>query len=271
MNELNNKELSFVARYFRRGLFNPARAWKRFRAANALRSGYGRPVWGYALAGVCACALIGLFLFTRESRRWTTTAVAQTVQELQLPDGSRAVLAPGATLSFHRNGFGRRDRELRMEGTVYFSVARNEALPFEITAGEGFVRVLGTRFQVVTGDGVTTVDVVDGRVLFAAAGAEDEGLVLTRGMHAELAAGAAAPLLSPAESPNPAGWATHSYQYDNVPLTDVLRELGAQFGCTLSSPDGNRRLTGQFEGEELSEIIFLIEEALGTHIEINTL
>ena len=271
MNELNNKELSFVARYFRRGLFNPARAWKRFRAANALRSGYGRPVWGYALAGVCACALIGLFLFTRESRRWTTTAVAQTVQELQLPDGSRAVLAPGATLSFHRNGFGRRDRELRMEGTVYFSVAHNETLPFEITAGEGFVRVLGTRFQVVTGDGATTVDVVDGRVLFAAAGAEDEGLVLTRGMHAELAAGAAAPLLTPAESPNPAGWATHSYQYDNVPLTDVLRELGAQFGCTLSSPDGNRRLTGQFEGEELSEIIFLIEEALGTHIEINTL
>ena len=268
MKDINDKELTFVARYFRRGLFNPARAWKRFRAANSLRSGYGRPVWGYALAGVCACALIGLFLFNRESRRWTTTTVAQTVQELQLPDGSRAVLAPGSTLSFHRHGFGRRDRELRMEGTVYFAVARNEALPFEITAGEGFVRVLGTRFQVATGDEATTVDVVDGRVLFAAAGAEDEGLVLTRGMHAALATGAAAPLLGPAESPNPAGWATHSYRYDNTPLTDVLSELSAQFGCTLSSPDGNRRLTGQFEGEELDEIIFLIQEALGTEIDI---
>ena len=56
MKDINDKELTFVARYFRRGLFNPARAWKRFRAANSLRSGYGRPVWGYALAGVCACA-----------------------------------------------------------------------------------------------------------------------------------------------------------------------------------------------------------------------
>ena len=271
MQELNEKELSFVARFFRRGLFDPARAWKRFRAANALRSGYGRPVWGYALACACAVALIGLFLFTRESRRWTTTTVAQTVQELQLPDGSRAVLAPGATLSFHRHGFGRRDRELRMEGTAYFAVARNEALPFEITAGDGFVRVLGTRFQVAAGDDATTVDVVDGRVLFAAAGAEDGGLILTRGMHAELAAGAAAPRLCPADGPNPAGWATHSYNYDNVPLADVLRELGAQFGCTLSTTDADYRLTGQFEGEELAEIIFLIGEALGIQIEINTL
>ena len=271
MQDIQEKELSFVARYFRRGLFNPARAWKRFRAANALRSGYGRPVWGYALACACAVALIGLFLFTGESRRWTTTAVAQTVQELQLPDGSRAVLAPGATLSFHRHGFGRRDRELRMEGTAYFSVARNEALPFEITAGEGFIRVLGTRFQVATDETGTRVDVVDGRVFFSTSCPETGGIVLTRGKHAELAAGAAAPRFCPADSPNPAGWATHSYQYDNTPLTDVLRELGAQFGCTLSTADTDRRLTGQFEGEELDEIVFLIEEALGIQIEINTL
>ena len=268
MKEINDNNLSFVARFFRRGLFDPARAWKRFRATNNLRSGYGRPVWGYALACACAVALIGLFLFTGESRRWTTTAVAQTVQEIQLPDGSQVVLAPGATISFHRNGFGRRDRVVRMDGTVYFSVARNEALPFEITAGEGFVRVLGTRFQVVRDSLSTNVDVVDGRVLFAAAGAEDAGLILTRGMHAELAAGAAQPVLGPAGSPNPAGWATHRYQYDNVLLDDVLRELSDQFGCTLSAPAGKRRITGQFEGEDINEIVFLIEEALAIDIDI---
>ena len=48
----------------------------------------------------------------------------------------------------------------------------------------------------------------------------------------------------------------------------MLSELSDQFGCALSSPDGNRRLTGQFEGEELDEIIFLIQEALGTEIDI---
>ncbi len=266
--EIQEQQLSFVARFFRRGYFNPARAWRRFRAANSSVPGFSRPVWAYALAGVCAVVLAGLFLFRADARRWTTTAVAETVQEILLPDGSQAVLAPGATVAFHRNGFGKRDREVRMEGTVYFAVARNEALPFEITAGDAFVRVLGTRFQVARHDDGTCVDVVDGRVLFAACGAEDRGLILTRGMHADLAAGADRPVSGTAESPNPAGWATHLYQYDNIPLEDVLHELGAQFGCTLSSPDGQRRLSGQFEGEDIKEIVFLIEEALGTEINI---
>ena len=256
MKDNHEQELSFVARYFRRGLFDPARAWKRFRAANGRRSGFGRPAWGYALACACACALIGLFLFTRDIRNYIVQHLGPVFECLS-GAGNRLI--------------GGRDRELRMDGTVYFAVARNEALPFEITARDGFVRVLGTRFQVAAGDAATTVDVVDGRVLFAAAGAEEAGLVLTRGMHAELAAGASAPVLGPAEGPNPAGWATHSYRYDNVLLKDVLRELGTQFGCTLSSPDGDRRLTGHFEGEELSEIISLIEEALSIKIAINTL
>ncbi|MCR5352185.1 MAG: FecR domain-containing protein [Bacteroidales bacterium] len=268
MKDINEKELSFVARYFRRGLFNPARAWKRFRAANALRSGSGRPAWGYALAGVCAALLVGLFLFGR-AERWTTTSVAQTVQELQLPDGSRVVLAPGATLSFHRHGFGRRDREVRMDGRVYFSVARNEALPFEIEAGEGFIRVLGTRFQAVCDSLSTSVDVEDGRVLFrAASGSESEGIVLTRGQHATLAADTPRPVLGEADCPNPVGWATHSFRYENTPLETVLRELNTQFGCSLSTTESDRRLTGHFEGEELAEIIFLIEEALGITLSI---
>ena len=268
MKDIQEQELSFVARHFRPGRFNPARAWRRFRAANRNVSGVSHPGWAFALAGVCAVLLAGLFLFRADARRWTTPAVAETVQDIRLPDGSQAILAPGATLALHRNGFGRRDREIRMEGTVYFAVARNEALPFEITAGDAFVRVLGTRFQVAQGDGSTSVDVVDGRVLFAAAGAEDQGLVLTRGMHAALAAGAAAPVSGTAEGPNPAGWATHNYQYDNVPLEDVLRELGEHFGCTLVTDAGDRRRPGQFEGEDLDEIVFLIEEALETEIDI---
>jgi len=269
MKEIQDKELSFVARYFRPGHFNPVRAWRRFRAANRAIPGYRRPVWAYSLAAVCAVLLAGLFIFRTDARRWTTTTLAETVQEIQLPDGSQAILAPGATLSFHRNGFGKRDRQIRMEGTVYFAVARNEALPFEITAGEGFVRVLGTRFQVVRGSQSTCVDVVDGRVLFAAACAEEAGLVLTRGMHAELAAGATQPVLGTPDGPNPAGWATHCYDYEDTPLEDVLRELGEQFGCTLSTSASQRRLTGQFEGADIDEIIFLIEEALGIEIHID--
>lgn len=277
MKEIQENILRFVARHWKAGRFDPGQAWRRFRATEkatgpARRTVFGRPVWGYALAGAFAALVLGLFLF--RPAPLTVIPAAADIQAVVLPDGSRATLAPGATLSFRRRGFGRRDRAVAQTGKVFYSVERNESLPFEVTAAEGFVRVLGTRFQVETDDSGTAVDVVDGRVLFAAAGArkavrEEDGVILTRGMHAELAPGAAVPGLSEAESANPAAWATHVFHYENTPLEEVLHELSSHFGRTLRTDAHDRRLTGEFEGEELDEIVSLIESALDIHIVID--
>lgn len=53
-------------------------------------------------------------------------------------------------------------------GKVYFNVHRDESAPFSIDAGNGFVRVLGTQFQVCRNDSSVRVDVSSGKVLFAA-------------------------------------------------------------------------------------------------------
>lgn len=272
MKEIQDNELNFVARHFRSGIFDWRRAWQRFVSANGRPVRHAFPAWGYALATAFAAIILGVFLFTQQGPRQTVIPVAQTVHTVQLPDGTAATLAPGATLSFRSRGFGSRDRSVRMAGKVFFAVTRNEALPFEITAADGFVRVLGTRFQIDADSTGTAVDVVDGRVLFAAAGKTDlretDGLVLTRGMHAELAPGAARPVLADADTANPAAWATHSFLYDNTPLEEVLKELGAHFGCTFTTDARGRRLTGQFDGSDPAVIIALIEEALDIHIDI---
>jgi len=279
MKEIQEDILRFVAQNWKAGRFGPKQAWRRFRATEeaaepARRPAFGRPVWGYALVCALAALVLGLFLFRPAPR--TVIPAAAGVQAVVLPDGSRATLAPGATLSFRRHGFGRRDRSVSQTGKVFYAVVRNEAVPFEITADKGFVRVLGTRFQVETDSLGTAVDVVDGRVLFAAApsGArksvrEEDGVILTRGMHAELAPGATVPGLSEAESANPAAWATHVFRYENTPLEEVLHELSSHFGRTLRTDAHDRRLTGEFEGEELDEIVSLIESALDIHIVID--
>jgi transmembrane sensor len=279
MKEIQEDILRFVAQHWKAGRFEPERAWRRFRVTEkatgpARRPVFGRPVWGYALASALAVLVLGLFLFRPAPR--TVIPAAAGVQAVVLPDGSRATLAPGATLSFRRHGFGRRDRAVAQTGKVYYSVERNESLPFEIMASDAFVRVLGTRFQIETDDTITAVDVVDGRVLFAAApsGArksvrEEDGVILTRGMHAELTPGATVPGLSEAESANPAAWATHVFHYENTPLEEVLRELSDHFGHALRTDARDRRLTGEFEGEELEGIVSLIESALDIHIVID--
>lgn len=278
MKEIQEDILRFVAQNWKAGCFGPKQAWRRFRATEeaaepARRPAFGRPVWGYALASALAALVLGLFLFRPAPR--TVIPAAAGVQAVVLPDGSRATLAPGATLSFRRHGFGRRYRDVTQTGKVYYSVERNESLPFEITASEAFVRVLGTRFQIETDDTGTAVDVVDGRVLFAAAPSgvrktvrEEDGVILTRGMHAELAPGVTVPALSEAELANPAAWATHFFRYQDTPLSEVLQELSSNFGRTLSTDQPDRRLTGEFEGTDLQEILPLIEDALNLTISI---
>lgn len=268
MKEIQEEQLRFVARHWKAGRFNPRRAWRRLRALGTFRSSghhSGMPLPRWALATAVAAVVTGLFLFYRDPM--TVVPATATVQTVVLPDGSQASLAPGASLSFRRHGFGRRDRSARMTGRIFFCVARNESLPFEITAEEGFVRVLGTRFQVEADSSGTAVDVVDGRVLFCAVQAQD-GLILTKGMHAELPSGAVMPTLDEPATPNPAAWATHTFIYDNTPLEDVLRELSAHFGHPLGSDERDRKLTGEFESDDLTEIISLIESALDIHISL---
>ena len=270
MKEIPEEQLRFVARHWTAGRLDPRRAWQHLRASGAFRSSghpsrIPLPRLALATALAAAVVVIGLFLFHRDAM--TVIPATATVQTVVLPDGSQASLAPGATLSFHRHGFGRRDRSTRMTGRIFFSIARNESLPFEITAEEGFVRVLGTRFQVEADSSGTAVDVVDGRVLFCAVQAED-GLVLTKGMHAELPSGAAVPALDEPATPNPAAWATHTFIYDNTPLEDVLRELSDHFGHPLGSDEPDRKLTGEFESDDLTEIISLIESALDIQISL---
>ena len=279
MKEIQEDILRFVAQHWKAGRFGPKQAWRRFRATEeaaepARRPAFGRPVWGYALVCALAALVLGLFLFRPAPR--TVIPAAADIRTVVLPEGTHATLAPGATLSFRRHGFGRRDRSVSQTGKVFYAVVRNEAVPFEITADKGFVRVLGTRFQVETDSLGTAVDVVDGRVPFAAApsGArksvrEEDGVILTRGMHAELAPGVMVPALSEAEHANPAAWATHFFRYENTPLEEVLHELSSHFGRTLRTDAHDRRLTGEFEGEELDEIVSLIESALDIHIVID--
>ena len=270
MEDIKKEHLQFVLRHWQAGRFHPGQAWKRFLAAHADKlHAPGRTTvrrtWSYALATALAVMAIGFFLFSRESRKQTVIPVAENIRTVILPDGTEAILAPGATLAFRRHGFGRRDRTVQLEGQSFFNVTLDKDHPFEISAGQGFVRVLGTRFQVSTDSSGAAVDVVDGSVLFSAKTAEN-GLVLTRGMHAELPAGAPCPILAEPSTPNPAAWATHTFIYDDTPLDDVLQELSVHFGCTLSTDASGRRLTGEFDSRDVTEIVSLIEAALGIQI-----
>ena len=80
-----------------------------------------------------------------------------------LPDGSVVWLNSGSKLSY-RDGFGRNNRTLTLDGEGCFDVTKNKELPFEVHSGNVKIRVLGTKFNMksYSEDEDTKVTLIEG-------------------------------------------------------------------------------------------------------------
>lgn len=276
---MDERMLRFVAKYYRRAAFDAGEAFAKFRVIAGIPGNVGASA-GHGdgrimrrlltLAAVVSAAACAAVLIAVHRAQWTEYRAFEMAMSFVLPDSTVAVLAPGAELRMQPN----RDRRfVEMSGKVYFSVRHDESAPFRIKAGDfGFVRVLGTRFQVKADSATVSVDVVSGKVLFA--GYEDRsgdgGLMLGAGMSGMLSGESQEPELMDGGRPNPAVWATGEFVYDRTPLSDVIEELSDYYGVSLSVvSDGewrDRCLTARLSAESLEEILPVVETAMDVEI-----
>uniref|UniRef100_UPI00402A4FD2 FecR family protein n=1 Tax=Candidatus Cryptobacteroides bacterium TaxID=3085639 RepID=UPI00402A4FD2 len=269
-----DRMIDFVAKSYEENRFDPKKALARSQNGSLRRSLSlsKRTVMLKRIAGVAAAAAVGIFLYLSWLTSWTGYAAYDIAQTFTLPDSSSVTLAPGSTLRLQKH----KDKRLvQMTGKVYFNVRHDDRAPFRVDAGSGFVKVLGTRFQVDSRDPIS-VSVVSGKVLFSAIRSGEEALILTKGQSAVLDPAASKPVEITPKHPNPAAWATGEFIYDNTPLPEVLSELSEYYDVTLVAFDAghssgeSRRLSGEFSTSSLQEILNLINSALGTDIQIES-
>lgn len=269
-----DRMIDFVAKSYEENRFDPKKALARSQNGSLRRSLSlsKRTVMLKRIAGVAAAAAVGIFLYLSWLTSWTGYAAYDIAQTFTLPDSSSVTLAPGSTLRLQKH----KDKRLvQMTGKVYFNVRHDDRAPFRVDAGSGFVKVLGTRFQVDSRDPIS-VSVVSGKVLFSAIRSGEEALILTKGQSAVLDPAASRPVEITPKHPNPAAWATGEFIYDNTPLPEVLSELSEYYDVTLVAFDAghssgeSRRLSGEFSTSSLQEILNLINSALGTDIQIES-
>lgn len=269
-----DRMIDFVAKSYEENRFDPKKALARSQNGSLRRSLSlsKRTVMLKSIAGVAAAAAVGIFLYLSWLTSWTDYAAYDIAQTFTLPDSSSVTLAPGSTLSLQKH----KDKRLvQMTGKVYFNVRHDDRAPFRVDAGSGFVKVLGTRFQVDSRDPIS-VSVFSGKVLFSAIRSGEEALILTKGQSAVLDPAASKPVEITPKHPNPAAWATGEFIYDNTPLPEVLSELSEYYDVTLVAFDAghssgeSRRLSGEFSTSSLQEILNLINSALGTDIQIES-
>ena len=253
--------LEFVLRYYRKGVFNPQKGYKRFRETTQASK------WGvvlHRLAVATALALLlasGVALYQWRMNHWEDV----TAKAFVLPDQTVVQLQEGSSLSFQPRRF-HKERTVKLIGTGFFDVAHGSSV-FEVQSGEVRVRDMGTQFQFDANR--NTVYVNEGRVLFFKDNAE-KGLEMSKGGYAILPEGEDVPILSVPESPNPAAWATGLVVYDAVPLETVLKELSSLFGKPLRLPykaEEQPSLTAEFRlSDGLPLIVSYIESALNVKI-----
>jgi ferric-dicitrate binding protein FerR (iron transport regulator) len=116
-------------------------------------SPWSLPRWlRYAAVLVVMCA-VGWFAYERGESRMMKHFADIVIEAPEgartrtiLPDGSVVWLNAGSRLSYSQ-GFGIRERGVRLDGEGYFEVAKDTARPFYVTSTSLKVSVLGTKFD----------------------------------------------------------------------------------------------------------------------------
>ena len=237
MKRRKDKSLDFVLRHYQNGRLDTRKALAAFHR----RTGHGPQrrflpqrtvLFRVAVAAAIIIPLVVVLL--TEGRLFAGRTVyhadAQTAV-YTLADGTRVTLSPGSTLSYTPDN----SREVEMSGKIYFEVHHNQAHPFNVRSRMGHVRGSG------------------------------EGVYLTPGMGAVLTKNSHIPVIN-RQSPNGVSWATHRFHFDNTPIDEVLADLTRHYDIPLSCTNHTKRLSGDFDAEELDHVLNIIEQTLNIKI-----
>lgn len=174
-----------------------------------------------------ACALLAVGgLFWMQSRQ-TNNIMAKADDNMlrqELPDGSVVWLNAHAEIEYPETFTGVK-RPVFLKGEAFFEVARNEKMPFTISAGNTHITVLGTAFNVKSEAEKVTVSVTEGKVSFEE---NSQNVILEKGDKA--VADGTEIARSKYESQNFLAWKTKQLEYKNVAVSTIIDELNTHFG-----------------------------------------
>lgn len=242
------------------------------RSLNTARS--RRTQW--AIAAAVTLAVGGVFTFLSLDRSPVYQTAVGEQRDLTLPDGSHVTLNTATRIVLR---YDRQARRIEMtSGEAMFDVRKDPARPFEVAAGPGVVKVLGTRFVVERSANAVKISVLDGAVAlgrqtFVSGSTADHTPLLPpleRGQSASLTNDGRVSAVTPADTRRIQAWQERKLDFDNVPLADAIAEVNRYSAeqLVLGRPElGALRVSGVFRIPEIDGCSFAIQQSLGLRVE----
>jgi transmembrane sensor len=265
-----NEILDFVVRYYQEGKFDTRKAISAFHE----KAGYGSVLHRKrtlvcriaAAAGILLLVGIGIGLL-QQNRDTVLLASNESIKTITIADGSKIILAPHSSISYHEDGKTTDTRSVYLKGKAYFIIRHNSRNPFTVHSDLGIVEDIGTTFQVdETCRDISKVYVTSGKVRLSARDGK-HSLVLTQNRAAEISKEDPQPHLISSDHSNQTAWATGIFIFDNTPVNKALKEIGDCYQVNLVTSDTTKSISGEFKTRNVNDIISALEDAL--HISIH--
>ncbi len=221
--------------------------------------------WRHWAAAVLVAA-VGIGWHAAQGPAAYSYATAKGEQKsVTLPDGSLAQLNTDTRLTVEMSAGLRHVKVER--GEALFTVAHEEARPFEVRAGSGTIRDIGTRFDVYRDGERVVVAVLDGEVEITLGGkADDPGVsrAVLKGQQTAYSDRKISTVKS-ADEKTVTAWQNGKLIFDGTSLMDVVRELGRYHDRRIVIADPNLntlKVSGAFNASDLDGLLWALQQVL---------
>lgn len=203
---------------------------------------------------------------SRSSESLVTVTANETIKELMLPDGTKVWLNKNTILQYPCN-FEGGERHVYLNGEGFFDVKRNTAKPFIVQSHALQVRVLGTTFNLKSGENGqrAVATLLKGEV--EVKGNHGEGMiVLSPGQQAELDGMTRRLTVKPAE-PGIEGWHDTAFDLNQTDIRTLCKILERAYNVKIIiAPDVDieRTYSGPLKKKEnVAATLDLIKNSIG--------
>lgn len=221
--------------------------------------------WRVAAAAIALLVVALVTSFYPRTATEYATAVGG-MQSVPLEDGSHVTLNTASAVDVHYSR-NRRDVQLT-HGEAYFDVARDEARPFGVHAGDIHVEVLGTKFSVHRREQSVQVLVTEGSVSvrWQGFGSKQDLLLRPHDLAHITSSGVRVEQLSEQSVNDTLAWRNGLIVFRNTPLIDAAKEFNRYSATPIVIADpmlAQMPIGGSFKTTNASGFVRLLEQAFG--------
>lgn len=169
--------------------------------------------------------------------------------------------------------YGDTTRTIYLQGEAFFDVAHNPEAPFIVRTGEGYSRVLGTKFAVKSypGDHQMQVTVEEGRVRLASEEKPEQAAELTKSTLGLLGADGNTQVRKVANLAEYVAWKDGQLVFESTPFQKVIPRLERWYNIRIKADSAlySQKVTASFDTEPVMEVLSVLALSLDARFKRN--